>query len=476
QTNSYYFAQDDWRIHPRLTLNLGLRYELAMPWYHPQDFWGTLHPGQQSQVVKTAPSGMVFPGDPGVPRGLVPTDKNNFAPRIGFAWDPFGNGRTSVRGAFGIFYETINSDIIQNSGQPFRYTFTFNAPASLVNPLQGQAAIPYAVNLANPQFTGLQQLFYPDASLRSPYVEHFNLNVQREVVKDLSVQVGYVGKLGRKLLMGLSANPAVFAPGATLANINSRRLLTTFGNNSIISSRAVSTYHSLQAEVNKRFSRGFSLQGVYAYSKTIDMASGNALGAAVPNVFDLRTQYGLADFDARHIASISWIWDLPRLANLAAPVRAVVGGWQVNGLFTTRSGRPLNILSGEDVALSGTPNQRADVIGNHRLPDGRSKNDQILAWFDRAAFARPAAGTYGNVGRNALIGPAATNTNIGVFKNFGIPGREGMRLQFRSEFFNALNAVALGNPNTMLNAGVRMGRITSAGSGRVIQFALKLLF
>jgi hypothetical protein len=308
-------------------------------------------------------------------------------------------------------------------------------------------------------------------------VQHFNLNVQREIVKDLAVQIGYVAKLGRKLLMGVSTNPAIFAPGATPQNINQRRILQQgFGNNSKISSQANSSYSALQAEVNKRFSRGFSVQGAYAFSRSIDMASNNALGAAVPNVFDLSTQFGLSDFHAKHILSVSWIWDLPRLSAASRAVRAVAGGWQVNGLVSARSGLPFNVVTGTDIALSGTPNQRPNVVGEHRLLEDRPRGEKILAWFDRDAFKQPAQGAYGNVGRNALIGPAAASTNIGVFKNFDLPGHEGLRLQFRSEFFNLLNSVNLSSPNAQVNAGTRMGRITGAGSARVIQFALKIVF
>jgi hypothetical protein len=473
QTNSYYFIQDDWRIHPRLTLNFGLRYELPLPWVHPNDFWGTLRPGESSQVIPNAPKGMVFPGDAGIARGLVSTDKNNIAPRFGFAWDPFGHGRTAIRGGYGIFYDSINADVIQNSSQPYRYSFTFPTPLSLTDPLAGKPEIPLTVDLANPRFVGTQELFYPDATLRTPYVQHFNFNVQQEVARDLVVQVGYMGKIGHKLLMGLAANPALYGPGATAGNIDKRRLLPGFGNNTFISSLANSRYNALQVEATKRFSRSFSFQMAYTFSRSIDMESSVSVAGNTPNVFDLSTQFGLSDFHAKHIGSFSWLWDLPRLESHSALLRAIAGGWQFNGLVTMRSGLPVNLLSGRDVALSGTPAQRPDVIGEHRLPEDRSHGEQVLAWFDAAAFARPKAGLQGTVGRNALTGPGYSAANLALFKNFALP-REGTTLQFRSEFFNAFNNVNLGRPiGTM---GSRLGRITTAGDPRIIQFAVKLLF
>jgi len=146
----------------------------------------------------------------------------------------------------------------------------------------------------------------------------------------------------------------------------------------------------------------------------------------------------------------------------------------VNGLVSLRSGTPINVVTGADNALSGTNNQRPDVVGNPHLPEGRTKAAEILAWFDRTAFAAPAPGNYGDAGRNALTGPSAATANLAVLKNFPIPGKEGLLLQFRSEFFNVLNAVNLSNPNGTL--GTNMGRITSAAEARVIQFAVKVRF
>lgn len=476
QTNHYFFVQDDWRIHPRLTLNLGLRYEMPLNWVHPADWWGTFRLGQQSRVLPNAPLGMVFPGDPGIPRGLFATDRNNLAPRIGFAWDPFGNGRTAVRGAYGIFYDTINSDVIQNTSQPYRYTFTIPTPFSLTDPLRGQPPIPLTMDLTNPRFIGVQEIFYPDPTLRSPYIQQFNLNVQRELVKDFSIQVAYVGKLGRKLLMGVSTNPALFAPGATVGNINSRRMVQGFGNLQNIASRANSTYHGFQFEATKRMSRGFSVQTAYTYSKSLDQASAIALGAAVPNVFDLKSQWGRSDFDARHVLAVSWIWDLPKFTSAAAPLRFIAGGWQVNGVLSTRSGQPLNILTGQDNAFSGTPNQRPNLVGDPFLPGDRPRSQLVAAWFDRTAFANPAAGTYGNLGRNVLNAPKNFGVNAGIFKSFPIPLREKMRFEFRTEFFSITNTPNFSNPNNNLSAGANMGRITGAGGARVVQFAAKLVF
>jgi hypothetical protein len=307
-------------------------------------------------------------------------------------------------------------------------------------------------------------------------VQNFNVNIQQQLGRDLAVQVGYVGRLARKLVMGWSMNPALPAPNATLANINARRIYQGFGELRSISSLANANYNGLQIEATKRYSRGFSIQGAYTWSRAIDMKSAVAsVGSAAPDVLNLRSEYGLSDFHAAHVANISWLWEIPAVSRQAL-LRHITGGWQINGLWTWRTGLPINVVSGRDNALTGTPNQRPNVIGDPVLSSDRPREQLITDWFDRTKFVHPPTGSQGNVGRNALIGPGQSSANLGLFRTFALPFREGLRLQFRSEFFNALNQVNLNNPNATLTANQNMGRITSAGPARVIQLAAKISF
>jgi hypothetical protein len=302
-----------------------------------------------------------------------------------------------------------------------------------------------------------------------------NLSLQREIVRDTVLEVAYVGKFGHKLLYGTEANPALYAKGETLSNLNNYRIIPGWGSLAVMQTSANSSYHGLQAQGTKRFSHHFSIQGAYTFSKAIDQTSSMSPESSLAsNPFDLRAERGLASFNAKHIGALSWIMDLPSLSRSPAALRLIAGGWQWNGLLTLRTGLALNPTMGSDVALSGTGNQRPNVVGDLHLSGDRPLSAKVAQWFNPAAFAAPPTGTFGNAGRDIITAPGSATANAGLFKNFPLPLREGMKIQFRSEFFNVFNRVNLGNPNVTL--GSSMGRITSAGSARVLQFALKLVF
>jgi hypothetical protein len=477
ENNFYSFVQDDWRVSRRVTLNLGVRYELPMPWYQPNNWWGTFIPGQHSTVYPTAPTGLVFPGDSGVPRGLIPTDKHQFAPRLGFAWDTFGDGKTAIRGGFGVFYNAITANIIQNGTQPFRYSYTINAPYSLSDPLRGYGAIPDYVTAVNPVFTTnpVPQLVYPSPNTTSPYSLQYNLTLQRQISSDLMVEAAYVGKLGRKLLTDINTNPALYQPGATVANESSRMLYPGFGNNTMMGTFANSEYNALQVRVMKRFARNFMATGTYTYSRSMDQSSSSTTDtSAIPNVFNVRGEWGPSDFYAKHIASMAALWNAPTLLHHNILIREGLGGWNLSFRFTAHTGNPLNIVTGADNAYSGTPKQRPNVNGNPVLPGGRTLAQQLAEWFDTTVFTAPTGGTYGDLGRNALIGPGMNSANAALLKNFPFSRRENVYLQFRFEAFSLLNHPIFSSPGTTM--GSSLGKITSASGDRELQLAAKVVF
>ncbi|MBL8227991.1 MAG: TonB-dependent receptor [Bryobacterales bacterium] len=490
-TFTAFYAQDDWKIHPRLNLNLGLRYEVPTPWVDKLDRVNTVvpDPNVRSRKFPTAPVGMLFPGD--LPRGLINTDRNNFAPRIGFAWDVFGNGKTSVRGAYGIFYDTFNTDTIAQENPPFvggRQTFIGGtlstpftsigrtAPPAFIDPAAFTFVLPINGLWSSPNVNGL----------RTSYAQEWNFSISRQLGRDFALNTTYIGKTGTKLLAYRPFNASPYIPG----NDSQGRPLSTEANapqrvpfqpgvygpeGFYLDNSFTSAFHSLQVEVNKRFSRGFQFNSSYVLSKSLDSNSAFTLGGCLADPFNVRAQRGRSDWDRRHNVVFSGVWT-PPVPGSKGRLSRLLGGWNLSGISTIQSGAPITITNGQNRAFDGTGcsgSHIGDVIANTFSREHSSRTDMINRFFNTAAFQLPAIGRYGTGARGMLSGPANVSTDFAVLKD--IPVYEEMRIQFRAEMFNLFNQVNFANPIAQL-ANPRFGQITGAGAGRSMQMGFKFLW
>lgn len=472
------FFQDDWKILPRLTLNLGVRYELTAPLVWTTNWMQNFQFRAQSQVFPTAPPGLLFDGDEGYVRGGRKFDKNNIAPRIGLSYDPFGNGKTAIRAAYGIYYLSQFGDGIRAS-QPYGIAITVPRTPSLVDPWGTfPGGNPFPIDLSNPRFVTPVQVIYFDPNAATPYVQQLNFTVEHEIARDFTLQASYVGTLGRKGQMNRDANAPAFIPGAsTPNNFNDRRpyLPGTYARIAQYQTSANSSYHGLQLVANRRFSRGFTIFGNYTFAKSIDLISGDNYNEGVSLVDSNNAQLnrGPSDGQPVHIGKVSFVWDLPRVQRWSWVGSQILSGWQVNGIWSIQSGTPFSVTSGVDSNVDGNTNDRADLVGDPRLSTNRSRQELINNYFNTAAFAAPQLGSNGTSGRNILWGPGSSNTDLSFFKLFRL--RERHQIQFRAEFFNSFNQVRLNNPVAQLN-NANNGRILSAQPPRIVQFGLRYAF
>jgi hypothetical protein len=481
--NTGLFVQDNWKATRKLTLNLGLRWEVDPPYSSAGDALATFAFGAQSQRFPTAPTGLLFPGDPGIPSGVAPTSWHGFGPRVGFAYDVFGNGKTAIRAGYGIYYATAMENLTSNlQNQPFIVDITLNATTSLVDPwgsVKTVSPYPYTLSTTHPIFTYPITANYLGENFGMPYVQQYNFTVQQQIKPSMVLQVAYVGNSSRKLYLQRDANAPIWSPGATTGNLASRRpyLPSVYGGIYEMESGANANYNSMQVTFTRRFARHFSLLASYTWSKSIDLLSDDATGVsnvAFTDSNNLSRDRAVSDFNTPHLFSLSWVWEAPEFHHLGTLGRNVLGGWKLDGLMTARSGQPLNIVSGVDSNADGNNNDRPNLTGDPHLSGDRPKAAVIAQYFNTAAFtALPAGQLYGSLGRNALYGPSAMNWNVAAFKEFHIGDRA--RVDFRTDFFNIFNQVNLGNPN-LTRSSASFGRITSAGAPRILQFGLKFLF
>jgi hypothetical protein len=498
RTENWYYAfylQDNYRILPRLTLNLGLRYDLSTPPTESKNRISTFVPGVQSTVVPSAPLGMLYPGDKGVPRGIVDLRKHHISPRVGIVWDPFGDGKTAIRAGAGVFYGSVSGNEWNqpSAAQPFAVRQTFNSITSLTNVYGNPASFPngnpfpYIYNSKSPRFLPAATVETIAQSYQWPLTYQINGAIERQLPGQVSVTTAYVSSLSHDLPFATDANSPVYAAGANTSqpSINARRPYDpgVLGQVIYIGSNQTSSYHSLQISARRPLTHNLMMNGFYVLSKSFwsSAASGISLSSA-QDYGALWEERGPSDVDRRHMASISGIWNVDYYRGSNFLLKQVVNGWSISPIITLNSGTPVNIVTGTDKNLDSYSSDRPNLVPgvNAFLDPHRSRDVSRNAWFNTAAFTANGpglgigpGGADGNTSRGYLRAPGYRDVDLGIFRN--IRFERGIVLQVRGEATNAFNLVSLNGPSANL-ASSSNGKITSAASPRLIQIGLRLAF
>ncbi|MCU1236569.1 MAG: TonB-dependent receptor [Candidatus Solibacter sp.] len=487
--NDWYFAlfaQDDYRVTNRLTLNLGVRWDIQTPITDPHDRFDTFVAGVQSKVVPTAPLGILFPGDPGVARGIISTNFKHFSPRIGFAWDPFGDRKTAIRGAAGIFYGSMSGNEWNSSSdnQPFAIRQQFNDVYSLSDPYKlqpgGVGPFPYSYSPTSPRFVAPSAIVGIGLDYKSPYTYQMNFAIQRQVTRTTSITVSYVSNLTHRIPAVQDVNYPILIAGANTANVNSRRpylpgVLSSVG---VTKSILNSAYHGLQVTGERRFANHFTAKGYYTFGKGLDeINTQNSTLQQATDWSNILLDRGRANNDRTHSASISGVWDLNYFSRTPFLVKAIANGWSLAVISSFRSGTPLTVTTGSDNNFDGTTNDRADLVGNPYLDPHRARSAVVDQWFNTAAYSRTTQAIHnfdGTSGRNIIDGPGLKNVDMTIARTFKLGERK--TLQFRGEATNAFNIVNLNNPGVNANTASTFGKVSTARAMRQAQLGLKLAF
>ena len=467
-----FYAQDDFKVTSRLTINLGARYDI-MPYPREKD--------DRLSNFDPATGTMLVAGQNTSERLRV-TDFKDLAPRIGLAYAPGKGFKTVLRAGYGIgFIDPIGSASVLNSNEfniPFYYRdniteFPFTPPTYRLSSLLPSLTMPSPLSP-----TGDQRYLAP--SDRNQYSQTWSFGFQRAMTSSMMLEVDYVGTSGNRLLMTTNINAA--PPGPT--NPTTRRPFgSALGAVVEYTNSAHSIYHGLQTKVERRFSKGLYFLGSYTWSKSIDNQSNGtddsaASGQSPQNPNDWAQDRGLSSFDRTHRFAGSAVWEIPfgrghgTGSSVTAIVDGILGGWQVSGVIAAQTGSPFSIVMAcADINAEGN-NCRPNLIGIAALP---AEQRSINHWFDASAFAIPSPQAYGDAGRNVLRGPGSATLDLALSKSFTLGSIETRRVQIRSEFFNSLNHTNLGLPISSIDSPA-LGTITSAAPGRVIQLGARVEF
>jgi hypothetical protein len=501
------FFQDAYRILPRLTLSLGVRYDVETPMYESSNLTASFKPGVQSTVVPNAPTGMLFTGDSGVGRGPVPIRWYHVSPRLGVAWDPFGDGKTAIRAGAGVFYGMIAANQWNQpaNAQPFAVRQTFPYIAGLTNPygatlpdgvassFGGVDPFPYIYNPKSPHFLTPASIETISTNFRWPLTYQLNMAVERQLPGNVSVTAAYVGSLSHDIPFTSDANYPIWSSSATTSNYNNRRPYDpgVLGQVQYMESPVTASFHSLQISARRPMTHNLMLSGFYVFSKSFESADGTAtgIGGDVQDYDNLWEERGSTDFDQRHMAVISGTWTIDYLHNASPVLKEIANGWSISPIVTLHSGGPVNMLTGINENDDEYGNNRPDLTGvSPKLSPHRCRlcsdanNIFTTGWFNKAAFTFNGPGVAGGIGpggadgntpRNYLRGPGYRDIDLAFLRDIHL--ERGMVFQIRGEAINAFNLVSLSGPTANLNSGSDT-LISTASTMRVMQLGARLTF
>ncbi len=520
------YAQDNYKVTRRLTVNFGLRYEPALPWREikgrqEQFRLSGLIAGVRSTQFPNAPPGVYFPGDPGVPENGVEASWKDFAPRLGFAYDVFGDGKTSLRGGAGIFYDTRIPGIINNrfvDVTPFSPQLILSTsgakPGTISDPLctlastQSRLGCTAQANLFPASFPPSSNATFapnllvvswdPAHSYQAPTLYNWNLAIERQLPSAVLVRAAYVGSHGSHLKETIAFNVSPVGsvtPSPRLNAIAGTNVFGTTNNGPTQDAQDINSfYHSLQLSAEKRMSHGLTILGNYTWSKSIDdLPNGGGVAdvgadtvSSRPWDDPLRHQFdrGPSDFDHTHRFVASYVWELPGPLRANGLLRQVFGGWQLGGVVSVQTGRPFTVLSGSNNSGTGIGQDRANLIGNPYGPGACAAakiTTSCVDWLNPASFQSNSSGTFGNIGKGTFRLPGSYTWDMGLSKNFSFTER--LKLQFRAEFFNVFNranfmddSASLTNFQKISAGAFGSFRAGQASDPRIGQLALKLFF